>query len=110
MWSKHDGVCTCTSETKGDPRFHALLKRLGELHDSKQADYGRASDPFANVRGSVEWGIKPWIGAMVRANDKIKRLQKYAVSGSLSNESAEDSFMDLAIYSLIAMLLHAEDK
>ena len=23
---------------KGDPRFHALLREMGELHDKKQAD------------------------------------------------------------------------
>jgi hypothetical protein len=45
---------------------------------------------------------------MVRANDKIKRLQKYAREGNLSNESARDSFMDLAVYALIALVLHEE--
>lgn len=93
----------------GDPRFHALLKEIGYLHDKKQKDYGRDTDPFANVRGSQDWGIEPWVGAMIRANDKIKRLQKYARDGNLENESARDSFMDLAVYSLIALVLHDED-
>lgn len=94
----------------GDPRFHALLKEIGAVHDQKQADYGTAADPFANVRGSRDWGIEPWIGAMVRANDKVKRLQKYAREGNLANESARDSFMDLAVYSLIALVLHDEKE
>ncbi len=94
----------------GDPRFHALLKQIGDLHDKKQADYGVATDPFANVRGSAEWGVKPWTGAMIRANDKVKRLQKYARDGELANEGVEDSFMDLAVYSLIALILHREEQ
>lgn len=94
----------------GDPRFHALLKEIGDLHDKKQKDYGVETDPFANVRGSSNWGVKPWVGAVVRANDKIKRLQKYAQDGQLANESARDSFMDLAVYALIALVLHDEDQ
>ena len=93
----------------GDPRFHAILKELGDLHDKKQEDYGRKNDPFANVRGSTEWGLSPWIGAMVRANDKIKRLQKLARDGKLSNEAARDSFMDLAVYSIIGLVLYEEE-
>lgn len=94
----------------GDPRFHALLKEIGELHDRKQQDYGVVTDPFANVRGSRDWGVAPWIGAMIRGNDKVKRLQKYAKDGALANESARDSFMDLAVYSLIALILHDEEE
>ncbi len=86
-------------------RFHAVLAEIGALHDKKQADYGRDNDPFANVTGSKEWGIRPWVGAMVRANDKIKRLQKYAQTGMLANEGARDSFLDLAVYSLIGLVL-----
>jgi stalled ribosome alternative rescue factor ArfA len=46
---------------------------------------------------------------MVRANDKIKRLQKYAHTGELANESVEDSFKDLAVYSLIALDLFRQE-
>ena len=92
----------------GDARFHALLKEIGDLHDKKQADYGVVTDPFANVRGSQDWGIEPWVGAMIRANDKVKRLQKFAREGTLENEGARDSFMDLAVYSLIALVLWEE--
>lgn len=90
-------------------RFHEILQELGDLHDRKQQDYGRDKDPFANVRGSEEWGVRPWVGAMIRANDKIKRLQNFAVKGSLANESAEDSFRDLAVYAIIGLVLREEE-
>lgn len=93
---------------KGDPRFHALLREIGELHDRKQADYGRDEDPFANVRGSAEWGVEPWVGALIRGTDKVKRLQKAARVGALANETVEDSMMDLMVYAGIALILYRE--
>lgn len=92
----------------GDPRFDALLEEIRTLHNKKMVDYGQDEDPLANVRGSSEWGIEPWVGAMVRANDKMKRLQKAAKGKTLVNESVEDSLLDLAVYSLISLLLFRE--
>jgi hypothetical protein len=89
-------------------RFHRILGEIGQLHDKKQADYGRPGDPFANVRSAGEWGIDAWVGAMVRATDKIKRLQKVAQGGSLENESVVDSFQDLAVYAIIGQVLWEE--
>lgn len=93
---------------RGDPRFHALLTQIGELHDKKQEDYGSDTDPFANVRGSLDWGVEPWVGALLRAGDKVHRLQEFANRGTLANESAEDSMMDIAVYALIALVLYRE--
>ena len=90
-------------------RFHEILKELGDLHDLKQADYGRGDDPFANVRASAEWGMPAWVGAMVRLTDKVRRLQSLAQKGSLANEAAEDSFRDIAVYSCIALVLYEQE-
>ena len=86
-------------------RFHELLRELGDLHDQKQADYGKDDDPFANVRASQEWGVQPWVGAMIRLTDKVRRLQRYAEKGSLANEGVEDSLKDISVYALIALVL-----
>lgn len=90
-------------------RFHELLAEAGELHDAKQADYGRDHDPFANVRATEEWGIPAWVGAMVRLNDKVQRLKSLVANGSLNNEAATDSFMDIAVYALIARVLYEQE-
>ena len=95
---------------RGSELFHHELGRLGELHDSKQADYGRPDDPFANVRASDEFGIDPWIGCMIRANDKMRRIQTHAKGNSLKYESVEDSLRDLAVYSIIALCLYKESE
>jgi len=87
-------------------KFHDLLAECGDLHDKKQEDYGRLNDPFANVKASGEFGVEPWVGAMIRANDKMRRLQALANGSELQNEGARDSFMDLAVYALIACVLY----
>lgn len=101
-------VMTTTHRRQGDPRFHALLDEIGRLHDKKQADYGAEGDPFANVRASQEWGVPAWVGALVRLNDKVHRLKQFAQRGTLANESAEDSMLDIAVYALIALVLYRE--
>lgn len=88
--------------------FHDLCDEMKAMHDKKQSDYGRANDPFANVRASEDFGMQGWVGAMVRANDKMRRIQKAAQGGTLSNEGVEDSLMDLAVYSIIALVLYRE--
>ncbi len=90
-------------------RFHDILKKLGELHDKKQRDYGTDADPFNNIRASAkEWGIPAWVGAMLRATDKVRRLQKFADAGELANESVIDAFDDLAVYAVIARVMYEE--
>jgi hypothetical protein len=94
----------------GDPRFHKLLAEIGELNDRKQADYGTEGDPFANVRASEHWGVQAWVGTMIRANDKVKRLQAAAQGSTLVNEGVEDSLLDIATYALIALVLYREQQ
>lgn len=99
-----------TERHPNSARFHEFLAEAGELHDLKQGDYGRGDDPFSNVRASEEWGISGWKGAMLRLNDKVRRLQSLALKGSLNNEAAVDSFMDIAVYALIARVLFEQDQ
>ena len=88
--------------------FAALVAELQTLHDQKNRDYGREGDPYANVRASEEWGVAPWVGALIRASDKVRRLQKAAQGGTLVNEGVEDSLKDLAVYAIIAWALWRE--
>jgi len=94
----------------GDPRFLAILDELKATHQKKSADYGTNSDFLANVRASENWGIPAWVGTMIRANDKIIRLQSLLVKGKLENESARDSLIDLASYAIIALILMEEQE
>lgn len=89
--------------------FTAILDEIQEMHDKKSSDYGRAVDPYANVRASEDFGITGWLGAVIRANDKMRRLQKFAADKVLVNESVEDSLLDLAVYAIIALDLYRQE-
>ncbi len=94
----------------GDLRFHALLDEIGDLHDARQRGYGRPGDPFANVRASEDFGVPAWVGCMIRANDKMRRLQSVARGSELTDEDVLDCFSDLAVYALIGRILYKEGK
>jgi hypothetical protein len=92
-------------EIKGNPEFEKVIEEVLEMHRRKGADYGTDDDFFANVSASAQWGIEPWVGAMMRANDKVVRLQSAAKGSTLKNEGIEDSLLDIATYAVIALCL-----
>lgn len=91
--------------------FFDLCERLKQMHASKSSDYGCPSgkDPLLNIRnGAAFVGILPWQGAMVRLSDKVTRLATFNKTGKLGHEGVEDTLLDLASYSLLALLLYRE--
>lgn len=93
--------------------FFDLCDSMKEMHKRKSRDYGCPSgeDPLANIRNGARFvGIPSWKGAMVRLSDKVTRLAAYNATGRLENESLEDNLFDLAAYSLLALLLHREER
>lgn len=89
-------------------RFLEVMEELKALHIAKSSDYGSDKDPFANLSSATEFGVEPWVGAMIRLNDKVKRLQAFAKKGSLANESVDDSLRDISVYAAIAVVLYEE--
>lgn len=92
----------------GHPEYLKLLDEMKELHIKKATDYGSNEDPLQNMRSSAEIGIEPWLGAWLRAKDKVKRIDQFCRTGKLANEGVIDSFMDLAAYCMIAIVLMRE--
>lgn len=77
---------------------YELLLDLGQLLVSKQADYG----PGAVNRAPGG----PLHGVMVRLHDKYERLRHLTEVGiSPKHESIRDSFVDLANYAVIALMV-----
>lgn len=93
-----------------DDKFNEILEELKAMHDKKSEDYGTGEDPYANVRASASFGVAPWIGALIRENDKTTRIKSFIAKGHLVNESLEDSLIDKAVYSIIALLLYRETR
>lgn len=92
----------------GCPEFYKVLQRMALLHAKKSGDYGSDNDILANLRSSEEFGVPAWVGAMIRANDKMIRIKNMAKRGRLLNESVDDSLIDLANYTVLAIVLNEE--
>jgi hypothetical protein len=93
--------------------YFDLLDTLRQLHISKSLGYGSpdGTDPLLNIRRGAEFvGIPAWQGAMVRLSDKVTRLSVFNKTGNLPHESVEDTLLDLASYSLLALLLYREER
>jgi hypothetical protein len=89
--------------------FVQLLAEMQRLHESKSADYGSEDDPLANVRSGADFvNIEPWRGCMVRIADKVQRLRTFCRTGRLVHEGVRDTLLDLAAYSLLAIVLFDE--
>ena len=92
-------------------RFYELLYTMKILHDAKRHDYGN-EDVLANFKLSELAGIPAWKGCVVRMGDKFSRIMNYAKSESLAvkDEKIKDTLIDMANYSLIALILLEEEK
>lgn len=93
-------------------RFYEILDDIRELHDKKRHDYGANEDIFANFRLSELSGIKAWQGSVVRMGDKYARMSNFIKKGEFKykEESIKDTLMDMAIYSLITLILFEEQE
>lgn len=72
---------------------------LEDILIKKQLDYGPGN--INNAPGGALNGV------LVRMNDKMERLKHlvYQLDGEPQNESIDDSFLDIANYAVIAMMV-----
>ena len=98
-----------TSEEQSK-RFTEILTTIKKLHDNKRHDYADTDDIFANFRLSNLAGISPWKGSVIRMGDKYARMSNFIKKGEFKfkEENIKDTLMDMAIYSLITMILFEE--
>jgi len=96
----------------GHPRFYEILEDMGELHSKKNHDYAGTSDPLKNLRACTRLDLEPFMGVMVRLQDKWSRLEEFVKSGKLmvKGESVKDTLMDNAVYSILAIILYEEQE
>jgi|TARA_R110000803_G_scaffold183538_1_gene245873 hypothetical protein len=97
---------------KQSQRFYEILDVIKELHDKKRHDYGANEDIFANFRLSELSGVPAWQGSVIRMGDKYARISNFIKKGEFKfkEEGIKDTLMDMAIYSLITMILFEEEE
>jgi hypothetical protein len=76
-----------------------IYATLTDILIKKQHDYGPGN--INNAPGGALNGL------LVRMNDKMERLKHlvYQLEGDPENESIDDSFLDIANYAVIAMMV-----
>lgn len=95
-----------------DP-FEKVLIDMVRTNRRKRKDYAVDSDVFSNFRSTAGWtktGRPEW-SALFNVAQKLARLQSLAENGRLNepaNEAVEDTFLDLAVYSVIAYAIYRE--
>ena len=110
-WTSAKSLYVKTDFGQIEGNWHDLWQRMAAIFAAKNADYGaQDADPYYNFRKATQLGIEPWRGALIRMADKWARIESFAQKGSLevSDESFEDTCMDLAVYCLIEIVLHRE--
>ena len=90
----------------GTRDFLDVLDEVREMHLRKTLDYGDDGDALANIRSSADViGAEPYAGAILRMSDKMHRLRSFFHNGRTEFDGVEDTLLDLAAYSAIALVL-----
>jgi len=107
-----DDQGTGNNDYAGSKDFHALLNDMRQMHIDKNAGYAGADnpDPFANFRECERFSVTAFEGCMVRLSDKFIRVTSLMrdPTNERVGEKITDTLMDLASYSLIAIVLWKE--
>lgn len=87
--------------------FTRINDRMLELFCDKQADYGPTNIGMGNAIVDDDDDVKKsLLGLSVRMNDKVQRLLNITLNDRKpNNESVEDTLMDLANYSVMALIV-----
>jgi len=94
-------------------RFEQKLANITSIMKAKNHDYSGDQDPLANLKLCAQAGISPWKGVVsVRMADKYSRLQTYCKTENykVKDEGFKDTLVDMAVYSLLALLLFEEEE
>ena len=76
--------------------FKDILQDMNDLHERKNHDYG---DSFS--KSFNEFGL---VSAVVRMSDKMERLKSLCKKEQMVDESIRDTLIDLACYSVMALV------
>lgn len=103
-----------SDNSQGHPRFYEILESLMDLHSAKNHDYsgGKGSSPLSNLKECEDMGIPSWIGVGVRLSDKWSRFKNFCKNRRLEvkDESIKETLMDMAVYSVLAIILLEEGE
>jgi len=88
---------------ESNPKFHALLKQMGEVHDRKNHDYTHGGNPYSNFEeAAATAGCSVDTVFAVLMGVKLSRLNALTREAKEPNhESLKDTRLDLAVYAAL---------
>jgi hypothetical protein len=97
-----------------DPFDRALIP-IVEVSHRKRADYATDGSPFDNFRITAEFaGFEGgWVSALFNVQQKLARVQALRANGRAGNpqnEALDDTILDAATYSILALAIWLEEK
>lgn len=105
-----DGILRDTMRP-GSREFCNVLDEIRTLHLRKTLDYGEQEDALANIRNGADVvNIDAWKACLIRMADKMQRLKAACHNGRVEFDGVEDTLLDLAAYSCIALVLYREER
>lgn len=96
----------------GHPMFYELLLAMADLHSRKNHDYSGEGECFLDLKAASRMGIEPTVKVALRIQDKEARFENFIKNGNLLvlDETAEDTLIDMANFSIIEIILMREAK
>lgn len=96
-----------------DDPFERVLIKMVKTNRLKRKDYARDADVFSNFHTTAPFtatGTPEW-SALFNVVQKLARLESLQINGRLDdpeNEAVEDTFLDLAVYAVIAYAIYKQ--
>jgi glutaredoxin 2 len=83
--------------------FKHITETMASTYEAKNHDYGNS---FELVRNKFPAAI------LVRLNDKLSRIETLLMgkSAKVTNESIDDTLLDLAVYCIMELVAREQDK
>ncbi len=91
--------------------FEAIVEEMVEIHHKKNHDYSNG-EYLSDLIASRRLGILPWKNALLRMQQKMSRMESFAKQNELKvkDESVEDTLKDMAVYSILCLILYRNKK
>lgn len=103
----------------GHPEFYKIVEELKELHSRKNFQYATSDNPLANFQrcgNLIKKLLKPSVDApladaMILMSKQIDAVYEMVGEGKTgTEEEIVDKFRDIAVYSIISMILLKEKQ
>lgn len=104
------------AETDTNPFVHPAQTRLLALIDQAEIELleeqedAPLHDPLERFHVAREWGVDPWVAAMLPVSQELTTLQNLAVGIAPDEDIARNALMSVVKHSLQALALFEEDQ